>query len=169
MHKIYYLFCSMTGLLVYIGRSQDPEKRRRDHQRRLGRPLNFGDRLFQRFSSLADAAVAERAAILWHRPELNQRVASSFGNTGQTASAESRRKQSIARRGKQRPEILGVKHSQEHVEKCRQAKLGKPRSAETKARIAAGNTGKQFTPERIENIRRAQQERRARERASLTN
>lgn len=38
----------------------------------------------------------------------------------------------------------------------------------TKAKIAAGNTGKKFTPERIENIRLAQQARRALERASST-
>lgn len=168
MHKIYYLFCSLTGALVYIGRSPDPEKRRRDHQRRLGRPLNFGECLFQRFRYLADAAVAERAAILRHRPELNKRVASSFGSWGQPASAESRRKQSIARRGKPRPSLQGVKQSPEHVEKGRQARLGKPRSAETKAKIAAGNTGKKFTPERIENIRLAQQARRALERANST-
>lgn len=126
-HYVYYVFCSLTGALLYIGRSHQPERRRRDHQARFDRPLRLG--LSQRFKDLGKACEAERDAIRRHDPPLNQRIASSPSSFGQVMSAETRAKLAKAQTGR--------KHSDASRERRRQSLMGHPVSDESRLKMKA--------------------------------
>lgn len=144
-HGVYYLVCPDSGQLLYIGRSQKPRMRVKDHQRRLGRSLAL--ECIRWFSSLEEASAAELEAIRIERPPLNQRMVSSPGYLGHRPNAASRAKHSASM----------IEHYKDPAQRARRGdwKRGTPHSEEHKARISAALQGQVFTEARCENISKA--------------
>jgi len=138
LHYVYYLH-SLSGALLYVGRSIKPERRLYLFQRRTGIQATLG--LCQRHSTLKNACIAELAAISKHKPPMNKVLVSSTGNfgmkresmptalrckignanKGKVKSPETIEKLKIARKGKQ--PNLGRTVSTETREKLRIAGL----------------------------------------------
>lgn len=84
-----------------------------------------------------EAKIAERILIAMLNPAFNI-TAGGDGMLGYRHTAESRARMSAARKGKQ-PTTLGLKASPETRAKMSASATGKPKSAEWRAKIAAGN------------------------------
>ena len=101
------------------------------------------------------AAIARLLAIprpAHHSPERRAKISASL--TGLVRSEESKAKQSASARGKKRAPF-----TPEHIENMRKASTGRVVSEETRERIRVAATGRKFTPEQIQLLRRIQQER----------
>jgi hypothetical protein len=189
LHCVYQLFSStVPHTLLYVGRSVNPQRRQRDHERRLG--VKTVLRVWRKHFELEKACLSELWLIKETCPVYNRRMVSSKGNIDKSVSdelrallskvhtgfkhlEESKLRMSKAQKGrtvsreareKLRAVHLGKKQTPEHVAKAAATRVGKKHSVEWREKIAAGNRGKPFTQERIENIKLAQQARRARER-----
>lgn len=116
-HCVYWLFDPATKELLYIGRSHEPDRRKRDFERLYERKTFFGTH--NRFTQLEEAQEHERLMIQKHQPPYNKRIASSPSNLGM-----------------KRPPV-----SEATREKMRAAKAGKKLNPEHKAAISAGLQG----------------------------
>ena len=137
-HFVYWLFDPQTEELLYIGRSHEPDRRKRDFERLYQRKTHSG--LSNRYSRIEDAQVHEFQMIKKWMPPYNKRVASSpasFGKKREPASQETRAKMRAAK--------LGKKLTEEHKQKIGQAglgnkhRLGDKHSKETKAKMSASH------------------------------
>ena len=162
MIHIYYLFEGEA--LVYIGRSENPEKRRKEHQRRFGLELRLG--LTQRHSAQASAMLAETVAIREHQPRLNKTQCSRGSHKH---PEEVRQRISQAKLGhltsretkdKIRRSVTGFKHSAVAREKISQALRGRRLSEASRERIAAAHRGSSRSEETKAAMRLAWERRR---------
>lgn len=131
MFKIYYLFAATTGELLYIGRAQEPEKRKYSFERRTGLRTVFGG--FQRFRSLEAACRAEREAIARHLPPFNKRISSTRGMTGKQHRQQAKQAIGAAHLGKILTEATREKLRQ--IAKERPPRRRGPMSEEQKQKI----------------------------------
>lgn len=100
-HYVYWLFDATTSELLYIGRSHEPARRKRDFERVYGRPTISGG--LNRYTHLEDAQVHEIEMILRHWPPYNKRAVSSpasFGKTRPPITEETRVKLRAAKAGR---------------------------------------------------------------------
>ena len=103
-----------------------------------------------------------------YRQECSERVKQlhkekKVGMYGKNHSDETKRKMSVASKGKSKPWLIGRKLSPESIEKLRQINLGRVLSDETKKKISENHHdvngennpmyGKKHSPETIENLR----------------
>lgn len=79
-HYVYFLR-HVEGLLLYVGRSRDPEERLRDFIRREGDLNVVLEEVFE-YEDIHVAAAAERELIRAYRPPYNIYVSSSLGAFG---------------------------------------------------------------------------------------
>lgn len=117
-------------------------------------PENFTFEVLGDFDGDEDLAkLYEQEAIAKYKPEYNL----SYGGEGGSLHESSKKKISVANRGRKMPQshhdkrvafLTGRKHTPEAKEKIRQANLGRPSptkgvalSAETRAKISAANKG----------------------------
>ncbi len=145
LHYVYFIHDPMTGDLLYVGRSINPQQRLKDFIKRTGvAGVLIGPT--QKYTDLTRAQAAELRAILTLSPPHNQRVVSGKGRLGTTQSPETRAKMSAARTGRSfSPDWLrnmslaqqGKKATPETRLKMSLSKKGKPKSQEHRDKISA--------------------------------
>lgn len=137
-HFVYWLFDPQTKELLYIGRSHEPARRKRDFERL--RQCKTVSGLSNRFALLEQAQAHELDMIKKHRPPHNKKITSSSTSLGMkraSASDETRAKMRAAK--------LGKKLTEEHKQKIglasmgNQHRLGDKHSEETKAKMSASH------------------------------
>lgn len=111
-HYVYWLYDAVTNELLYIGRSHEPDRRKRDFERLYERSTVCP--LRNRFEQFEDAQAHELAMIRKHRPPYNKRIASSPASLGKT-----RPPTSDATRAKMRAAKLGRVLTEEHKRNIR--------------------------------------------------
>lgn len=108
-------------------------------------------RIFSRDLTEEDAFALEIARIQHWRDQADDLVNQTLGGegaSGNTHSVETRAKISLANKGRKKPYLLGVPHSEEHKAKISEGGKGRKVSEETRAKISAAQKGK-FRPELI--------------------
>lgn len=137
-HFVYWLFDPQTTELLYIGRSHEPTRRKRDFERLYQRKTQAGPS--NRYLRIEDAQAHEIEMITLHKPPYNKRVTSSptcFGMKRPPVSDETKAKLRAAK--------LGKKLTEEHKQNISQGGLGHKNflghkhSKETKAKMAAAH------------------------------
>lgn len=137
-HFVYWLFDSEDHDLLYIGRTFQPERRKRDFERL--HQLKTISGVSNRYSRIEDAQAHELQMIKLHMPPYNKKVASSpasFGIKRGPPSEETRAKMRAAK--------LGGKLTEEHKQKIglagmgNQRRLGTKQSKETRAKMSASH------------------------------
>lgn len=137
-HFVYWLFDSQTEELLYIGRSHDPVRRKRDFERVHNRRVRSG--LCNRYNSLSSAQTHELHLIRKHRPPYNKKETSSPTSLGMK-----RQPPSDETRARMRAAKLGKKLTDEHKRSISRAslgnqhRLGDKHSDETRARMSASH------------------------------
>ena len=131
-HFVYYLHDAESGVLLYIGRSLDPERRRRAFKSRTGIETVLG--LSQRFLVYKRAEEAELKAIKDHWPPYNKKLVSTSGMLGHP-HRDSAKERSDEFREKMKRLNKGRVTSTETKQKLSQVAKGKPKSPETRERM----------------------------------
>lgn len=111
-HFVYSLFDPETGDLLYVGRSHDPARRKKDFERLYERKTVSG--VCNRYSSLDDAQEQELKLIKKHKPPYNKKITSS-----PTSLGKPRKPASLETRAKMRAAKLGRKLTEEHRQNIR--------------------------------------------------
>ena len=111
-HFVYWLFDPETSELLYIGRSHQPDRRKRDFERLYERKTVAG--VHHRYQRLEDAQDHELAVIQKHRPAYNKKLTSSPTSLGMVRAPAS-----LETRAKMRTAKLGRKLSEEHKQHIR--------------------------------------------------
>ena len=171
-HCVYYIFDLDEEILLYVGRSIEPEARLQGFMYRESISAVLGKVTV--CDSFEAACSLELAEIQRLRPPYNKWMASNAGFLGRKHSPASRRKISESLRGrvctpearaKQSETVRGRVKSPEHRAKIAASlrgkpghplsaearakisasKIGKPRSAETRAKMSATIRAKQLT------------------------
>lgn len=144
MYYVYFLNCSMTGELLYVGRSVNPESRRREHQKTFLRPMVLSG--VRACLTYEQSQRHEIEAILRRKPRLNVKAdkrgsgrhtleaclaisSSKLGKKRAPFSAEWRASVSATTRGRPKPAGFGAKVSA--------ALKGMPKSPEAIAKSVA--------------------------------
>lgn len=154
-HYVYFLFRKGSNELLYIGRSNEPERRRKHFQARTGIEVEPGVPL--RFSSLEKASAAELRAIAKYRPPFNRLDISSPGFLGRSHSAEARARIGAPKKGGRIDEEQRAKISaackgraptigftgRKHAEESRRKLSTRVISAETRERMSAAQKARQ--------------------------
>ena len=132
MHHVYYLLDANSLELLYIGRSVNPEGRRRAFANRHKVDVVLG--VCQRFSNLEPACRAELAAIEKHWPRYNKRLISAAGFLGHSHSSKARSRTDAFRRRMSQVQ-LGKTIPESQRKLLSAALKGKPKSEATKQRM----------------------------------
>lgn len=106
-------------------------------------------RIFSRDLSEQDAFALEISRIAHWREigcDLVNQTLGGDGASGNVHSAETRAKISKANKGRKKPYLLGIPHSEEHKAKISKGLMGRVVSQETRSKISAAQKGK-FRPE----------------------
>lgn len=180
---IYALNDPVTGICRYIGKTDDPEKRLRQHLSPSEKPSHkrnwirslLADGLSPIFEILREVPISgwevwERAFIEVYRERgipLTNQCNGGEGPSGRSTSLETRAKLSSAAkvnypriRQKLLDSRLGKPHSPEHRAKISAAHLGKKLSSDHCAKMSAANKGKTLSLEVREKISAAMRGRR---------
>ena len=155
MHYVYYIWNLDEDLLLYIGRSINPEDRLRDFIRREGISAVLGQT--HGFTNMEDACRAELQAIATHWPPYNRSLVSSRGGWGISKPMDPSVAEKIraAHLGRPNSDIhneriararKGMKFTQEHCFNMSLSRKGKKPTAETRAKLSASRLGKKRGP-----------------------
>jgi hypothetical protein len=126
--SVYFLYGEDDALL-YVGRSDQPEKRKTAFIRKYGRIV--ARMATEDYADFESASARELEAIIYHAPPFNKNQTSSTGFRGKSATAEVRAKQAAYHLGRKKGPL-----SEETRAKLSAVRKGRKVSEETRRKLA---------------------------------
>jgi len=146
-HYVYYLY-DAEGLLADIGRSVNPQGRKRAKEKMWGE--SFTMKVSKPIDAIEDACNKERSELRKYRPRLSRIAMSAKGTFGKKRSESAR--EAVSKKLKGVP--FTAEHS-EHLSGANNGMYGRRHTKAAREAMSIARKGVPFTPEHLKNLARA--------------